>query len=33
LIDGTLSIGTAIGFHVRLYPPGHMITAMDNHGE
>jgi len=32
IIGGTLSINTAIGFHVRLYPPGYMIDAMDNHG-
>lgn len=32
IVDGTLSINTAIGFHVRLYPPGSVIHAMDNHG-
>lgn len=32
IIDGTLSIDTAIGLHIRLYPPGYMIDAMDNHG-
>jgi len=32
IIDGTLSLDTVIGFHVRLYPPGYMILAADNHG-
>lgn len=26
------SVNTAIEFHIRLYPPGYMIDAMDNHG-
>jgi tRNA(Arg) A34 adenosine deaminase TadA/SAM-dependent methyltransferase/Fic family protein len=32
IIDGTLSINSAIGLHVRLYPPGYLIDAMDNQG-
>ncbi|MBF0220412.1 MAG: hypothetical protein HQL49_12920 [Gammaproteobacteria bacterium] len=32
-IDGKLSIDTAIGFHVRLYPPGHMILGTNQEGK
>lgn len=32
LCDGKLSVNAVIGFHERLYPPGFLITAMDNYG-
>jgi len=32
IIDGNLSLNTAVGFHTRLYPPGYMLNAADNDG-
>ncbi len=32
VIDGNLSLDTAVGFHVRLYPKAYMIDSVDNDG-
>jgi len=29
IIDGNLSLNTAVGFHMRLYPPGYMLDSAD----
>ncbi|MGZ8158656.1 MAG: Fic family protein [Methylobacter sp.] len=29
IIDGNLSLNTAVGFHIRLYPPGYMLDSAD----
>ncbi len=32
LENDRFSVDTAIGFHIRLYPPGHLLTAADDDG-